>query len=51
MLDANLAQVTYVSAVTFEGVEQWARRSSLWSRIGRGWQLRFHQGTPIPPPD
>jgi hypothetical protein len=21
-------------------------RSSLWQRSSRGWQLRFHQGTP-----
>lgn len=48
-LHPNLAQVTYNSAVTYEGVVQHARRSSIWSRIARGWVLRFHQGTPFNP--
>ena len=48
LLDTNVAQVTYVSAVTYDGVEELARRSSIWSRRERGWQLRFHQGTPMP---
>lgn len=48
LLDANVAQVTYTSAVRHEGVELLAHRSSIWSRTERGWQLRFHQGTPIP---
>ena len=48
LLDTNVAQVTYVSAVTYEGVEELARRSSIWSRTEHGWQLRFHQGTAIP---
>ena len=45
LLDTNVAQVTYVSAVTYEAVKELARRSSIWSRPGHGWQLRFHQGT------
>jgi hypothetical protein len=48
LLDANVAQVTYTSAVTYDGVEELGRRSSIWSRTARGWQLRFHQGTPMP---
>ena len=48
LLDFNIAQVTYVSAVTYQGVEELARRSSIWSRTERGRQLRFHQGTAIP---
>lgn len=48
LLDSNIAQVTYISAVTYEGVEERARRSSIWSRTERGWQLRFHQGTAMP---
>ena len=48
-LASNLAQVTYVSAVTYGGVEELANRSSLWSRQEHGWQLRFHQGTAIRP--
>ena len=45
LLDSNVAQVTYVSAVTYEGVEELTNRSSIWTRSGHGWQLRFHQGT------
>ena len=48
LLDTNVAQVTDVSAVTYEGVEELARRSSIWSRTEHGWQLRFHQGTAMP---
>ena len=48
LLDASIAQVTYVSAVTYQGVEELAHRSSIWSRTEHGWQLRFHQGTAIP---
>ena len=48
LLDANLAQVTYVSTVTYQGVDERSIRSSLWSRTKSGWQLRFHQGTPAP---
>ena len=47
LLDSNVAQVTYVSAVAYEGVEELAHRSSIWSRTEHGWQLRFHQGTAI----
>ena len=47
MLDANIAQVTYQSTVTYDGVEELAYRSSIWSRTGQRWQLRFHQGTAI----
>jgi hypothetical protein len=47
-LDRDVAQVTYNSAVTYGGVVQHARRSSIWSRTPDGWALRFHQGTPIP---
>ena len=46
--DSDVAQVTYVSAVTNEGVEELANRSSIWTRTEHGWQLRFHQGTVIP---
>lgn len=27
-------------------VDGWTWRSSIWTRSGDGWQLRFHQGTP-----
>ena len=47
LLTPDVAQVTYNSAVTYDGVVYHARRSSIWSRAGTGWQLRFHQGTPF----
>jgi len=43
---SNVFLVTYVSEVTYEEVEV-GNRSSLWSRTDAGWQLRFHQGTPV----
>jgi hypothetical protein len=49
LLSENVAQVTYNSAVTYDGVVEHARRSSIWSRTTRGWVLRFHQGTPFQP--
>ena len=49
LLDENTAQVTYNSAVTYDGVVEYARRSSIWSRTTSGWVLRFHQGTPFQP--
>src|SRR5262249_48480727 len=45
LLHPDVAQVTYNSAVTYDGVVQRARRSSIWSRTPGGWMLRFHQGT------
>ena len=48
LLTQDVAQVTYASAVTYDGVVLRARRSSIWARTPRGWVLRFHQGTPIP---
>ncbi|MDJ0593747.1 MAG: DUF4440 domain-containing protein [Pleurocapsa sp. MO_226.B13] len=49
LLDENIAQVTYNSAVEYDGVIEYARRSSIWSRTVSGWVLRFHQGTPFQP--
>ena len=45
----DTAQVTYFSAVTYDGVVEHARRSSIWSRTPQGWVMRFHQGTPYEP--
>lgn len=45
-LDANNVLITYVSEVQYEELEK-ANRSSIWSRSHSGWQLRFHQGTPV----
>ncbi|MGE5714892.1 MAG: DUF4440 domain-containing protein [Betaproteobacteria bacterium] len=46
LLDANTAQLTYNSKVQYQGVTEFGRRSSIWSRSGDTWVLRFHQGTP-----
>jgi len=47
LLTPDVVQVTYNSAVTYNGVVEHARRSSIWTRTSSGWQLRFHQGTPF----
>ena len=47
MLDENTAQVTYDSAVMYDGAVEYAHRSSIWSRTTHGWAMRFHQGTPF----
>jgi hypothetical protein len=46
LLDANTAQLTYNSKVRYQDVMEYGRRSSIWSRLGGTWVLRFHQGTP-----
>jgi hypothetical protein len=49
LLDENTAQVTYNSRVTYGGVVEYGRRSSIWSRTPAGWMMRFHHGTPYIP--
>jgi hypothetical protein len=49
VLDVNTVQLTYNSAAEYNGVVEYARRSSLWSGTATGWVLRFHQGTPYWP--
>jgi len=49
MLGPDTAQVTYFSAVTYDGAVEHGRRSSIWSRTPEGWVMRFHQGTPYTP--
>ena len=47
-LSETIAHCTYSSeALSREGTE-WANRSSFWDRSSGQWQLRFHQGTPLP---
>jgi hypothetical protein len=50
-ISSDVVQVTYNSVVTYDGVVEYGRRSSIWSRANTkvGWQLRFHQGTPFTP--
>jgi hypothetical protein len=49
VLDVNTVQLTYNSAVEYDGVVEHARRSSIWYRTAQGWVMRFHQGTPFEP--
>ena len=44
----GIALLTYRSAYVEETGElrRHALRTSLWQRTQRGWQMRFHQGTP-----
>jgi ketosteroid isomerase-like protein len=49
LLDESTAQVTYDSAVRYDGAIGHGHRSSIWSKTERGWVLRFHQGTPYRP--
>ncbi|NCN40963.1 DUF4440 domain-containing protein [bacterium] len=45
-LDSKNVLITYISEVQYEELER-ANRCSVWSLTPNGWQLRFHQGTPI----
>jgi hypothetical protein len=47
LLDRDTALVTYASRVKNGETTEHARRSSIWSRTGAGWVMRFHQGTPF----
>ena len=47
LIAPDVALATYTSEVRYDGTVQRARRSSLWRRVGGGWKLRFHQGTPV----
>ena len=46
LVASDVALVTYNSTVTYNGVVEKGRRSSLWLRTEETWQLNFHQGTP-----
>ena len=47
-LSETITQTTYNSEVRTPTGTEWANRSSIWDRTSGRWQLRFHQGTPIP---
>lgn len=49
VLDVNTVQITYDSEAMYEGVVEYAHRSSIWSRIDSRWVMLFHQGTPYEP--
>jgi hypothetical protein len=48
-LAEGLALLTYRSAHLADNgtLERHTRRASLWQSTEQGWQLRFHQGTPV----
>jgi hypothetical protein len=48
-LTPDLVLVTYTSIAVFEkeGRSSHALRSSIWKFGGGGWQIIFHQGTPL----
>lgn len=48
LIDEDVALVRYISQDIHDGVERHAHRSSIWINTNEGWQLRFHQGTPLP---
>jgi hypothetical protein len=48
VISPDVVQVTYSSLVRYDDTLEKGRRSSIWSRAGEGWLLRFHQGTPFP---
>ena len=45
-LAEDVALVTYNSVITYDGILEKGRRSSIWTRTSTGWKIRFHQGTP-----
>jgi len=47
LIDEDVALVRYVSHDTSDGVHRHANRTSIWVNTNDGWQLRFHQGTPL----
>ena len=46
-LSDDIVQVTYVSEAFYSSGTEYANRSTIWSRSGADWVLRFHQGTPV----
>jgi hypothetical protein len=46
-LAPGVVLATYVSEVWGETLQR-CNRSSIWVKGDSGWQLRFHQGTPLP---
>ncbi len=48
LIDEDVALVRYISRVIDEGRPAPAHRTSVWVNTNQGWQLRFHQGTPLP---
>jgi hypothetical protein len=47
-LSGTITLCTYISAVRYPTGPERANRASIWDRSSGRWQLRFHQGTPLP---
>ena len=47
LVSDEVALITYVSEVVYDARIELANRSSLWRRSAQGWQILFHQGTPV----
>jgi uncharacterized protein (DUF952 family) len=48
LVDEDVALVRYVSHERIDGGSRSTERTSIWVNTNDGWQLRFHQGTPLP---
>lgn len=48
LIDEDVALVRYLSNETLDGGSRSTERTSIWVNTNDGWQLRFHQGTPLP---
>ena len=48
-LATDAVLITYDSEVIYNSVKEFAHRSSVWTRNGSDWVMRFHQGTPFEP--
>ena len=46
LIQPDVVLVTYISERLVDKLEI-SNRSSLWVRTPEGWQLKFHQGTPV----
>ena len=47
LIDEDVALARYTSRQSSNGDERAAQRTSVWVNTNDGWQLRFHQGTPV----
>ena len=47
LIDEDVALARYTMRQSSNGDERAAQRTSVWVNTNDGWQLRFHQGTPV----
>ncbi|MCL4540123.1 MAG: DUF4440 domain-containing protein [Bacteroidetes bacterium] len=46
-ITSEVVLITYTSEVKYNRAVLVGNRSSIWVKTEKGWQLRFHQGTPV----